>query len=809
MYRKATAYGRRQTNYYQLTTWDVSPVKEAITSEEELSDGDYNSPSKRTSGYVKSQRRKATGKPSRKNLKKDQPPSRSGLEHLDKDLSTVVIDYAVKTSQHQEALRRTPLIQRTLNAPTPIAAKSIHPKPNKARVNKLASFESTRRPPLKPKSTNPLSLHSAPPDPLPRNEAVPKSKSRKIDGLKPRMGKDKSLKAAVLIPKRTTHLIEGSDSAERALVIQPPKHFVKIKTADGLGDRELPDCVADEEYRQPVGPWMKRTSRKQEKLLKEDSVHSPETSASGTTPQHLSPDPITPTGSPVTRQLISEADPTASQLAPSPPPAKLHSQHSCDSPKKAVVDRLLTDDVMKHTVLDHSAPPSSRSPLNVDRLVSLTVDQPPFILTPCDSSAPSSLQDHPQETKSIKPSRRTRQSLPAQLSKQKIFSADIVPLITYSRNTSPHFQLSADKPLLLSSIGGPKASWKKIAEASYSEVYRVVIPGFGDFVVKIIPITMVGEEANEDVPVTSDWDAIRREVQITQGVANFDGFVKLHGWCIAQGKYPPRLLSEWDAYKASHPEYKCENIRPSVFSEKQNYALLFLHDGGEALEDFRLRSWEEALDVFKQVSQSLAEAEATSRFEHRDLHWGNILVRRTTPNELSDRISKSTLRTTVIDFTLSRMEGEDGPVATELEGELFEGLGDMQFDVYRQMRHISKSKWTQYHNTNILWLSYLASKLVHDKNIRPIHPEFTSPIKTRRKRADLAQFLQSPVKPSLKKPSRAEIQAFNCLQTVERLLQETVNALLNRPKKRGKGRSEIQSTVPFEDIGELVRWLLK
>ncbi|CAI8047890.1 Serine/threonine-protein kinase haspin homolog, partial [Geodia barretti] len=47
---------------------------------------------------------------------------------------------------------------------------------------------------------------------------------------------------------------------------------------------------------------------------------------------------------------------------------------------------------------------------------------------------------------------------------------------------------------------------------------------------------------------------------------------------------------------------------------------------------------------------------------------------------------------------------------------LFEGRGDLQFDVYRDMRKItgcvSRGQWEKYHpSTNVMWLAFLATKL--------------------------------------------------------------------------------------------------
>lgn len=83
-------------------------------------------------------------------------------------------------------------------------------------------------------------------------------------------------------------------------------------------------------------------------------------------------------------------------------------------------------------------------------------------------------------------------------------------------------------------------------------------------------------------------------------------------------------------------------------------------------------------------------------FEHRDLHWGNILL--TTVEKKKSVIYKLNgkpyevftrgVEVAIIDFTLSRIE-YDGVVMFNdlmLDEELFTGDGDYQFEIYRSMQ---------------------------------------------------------------------------------------------------------------------------
>lgn len=59
------------------------------------------------------------------------------------------------------------------------------------------------------------------------------------------------------------------------------------------------------------------------------------------------------------------------------------------------------------------------------------------------------------------------------------------------------------------------------------------------------------------------------------------------------------------------------------------YCVFVCADGGGDLEGFDLRTAAEARSLLLQVALTLAVGEAACRFEHRDLHWGNVLLRRT------------------------------------------------------------------------------------------------------------------------------------------------------------------------------------
>ena len=73
----------------------------------------------------------------------------------------------------------------------------------------------------------------------------------------------------------------------------------------------------------------------------------------------------------------------------------------------------------------------------------------------------------------------------------------------------------------------------------------------------------------------------------------------------------------------------------------------------------------EAKSVLVQVSCALAVAESALQFEHRDLHWGNVLVKRVNEEQEEEisymlggeafSVETCGVRVAIIDFTLSRL----------------------------------------------------------------------------------------------------------------------------------------------------------
>lgn len=83
-------------------------------------------------------------------------------------------------------------------------------------------------------------------------------------------------------------------------------------------------------------------------------------------------------------------------------------------------------------------------------------------------------------------------------------------------------------------------------------------------------------------------------------------------------------------------------------------------------------------------------------FEHRDLHWGNVLLSMVDRNATvtfrldgkNYEVATRGMQVAIIDFTLSRIECDGVVIFNDLslDPELFTADGDYQFEVYKLMQ---------------------------------------------------------------------------------------------------------------------------
>ncbi|TGZ80914.1 hypothetical protein EX30DRAFT_306952 [Ascodesmis nigricans] len=298
---------------------------------------------------------------------------------------------------------------------------------------------------------------------------------------------------------------------------------------------------------------------------------------------------------------------------------------------------------------------------------------------------------------------------------------------------------------------------KKLGEASYSEVFLQTPTDCEQdpIVLKIIPF---GKEEQCEI------SQIIQEVRITKAMGEIEGYIGFRGAYVTRGFFPNILIDEWDLYDE---EYGSENERPDFYDEDQLFAIIMLEMGGSDLEHTDLNGWEDAFDVFFQTAVALARGEKRRQFEHRDLHFGNIVIRRkpqalptrkkprtptsgeSDPSALLENLSlntpsaprESNLKVAMIDYTLSRAHCGPSSNTSEFiefapldDPALFTGKGNYQFDIYRFMKnHVTSLapcapdgsdgseesiEWNVFAPmTNVFWLHYLTDILMNKKGI--------------------------------------------------------------------------------------------
>ncbi|KII94959.1 hypothetical protein PLICRDRAFT_97040 [Plicaturopsis crispa FD-325 SS-3] len=375
----------------------------------------------------------------------------------------------------------------------------------------------------------------------------------------------------------------------------------------------------------------------------------------------------------------------------------------------------------------------------------------------------------------------------------------LVPLLTECGQAAPHefsafIETFPFDPIV--SGGGRAPVFQKIGEASYSEVF-----GIGEVVLKVIPLRdelCAGTDA--EGPFPSEARDVLKELIVTRAMGETcagGGFVRLLRGYVVRGRYPELLLGLWDEYAARKGS---EGIRPDTFGVSQTYAIIVLPNGGPDLEAYTFAAagktgWRQASSLFWQVARALAQAEELVAFEHRDLHWGQILVKNTASKgkasgdvPMDDDVHG--VRATIIDLGLARMDarGGGGVHWTPFDEEIFEGEGDYQFDVYRMMKEWNNDEWEGFRPlTNVMWLHYLAQKLLHGKRLRV--PRASSAKATRSTPAKIAVAA-----------GFTERECYECLVEVEGLLAQRIASAVKKPVAR-KGRRKTAPVVSKEAGG--------
>ncbi|OBR14192.1 Gsg2 protein kinase [Colletotrichum higginsianum IMI 349063] len=379
---------------------------------------------------------------------------------------------------------------------------------------------------------------------------------------------------------------------------------------------------------------------------------------------------------------------------------------------------------------------------------SIVVALPP---QPAKSGSPKrELKKTPRATRSVA-TPKVKRTLSTPASKVEALETEIAEPVS-----PPH---PGYRVLTWEEVCPPGDTIEKIAEASYAEVYRVRNER-GTSIIKCIrlesPIkaqTKAQERSGLVDEEPHSEDDMRGELRISEWLADIPGFVIYKERYLVKGKAPKCLLETHQSFhrkmKRKDPDRLQFYPSPSRYLADTTFLVVELGDAGTALEDFELENSSQLWDIFFHVAIALARAEEMACFEHRDLHEGNLCIRKTKepmtrdPKKAAPYFGYSGLDITILDYGLSRAEDleveESDPIALDLEKDLsiFTSTHAPQCKVYRQMRslllrgergHLPPSahkvpyakgvggeplSWDVYvPYTNVLWLAYLYQYMV-------------------------------------------------------------------------------------------------
>ncbi|KAI8831743.1 hypothetical protein BJ741DRAFT_552212 [Chytriomyces cf. hyalinus JEL632] len=313
---------------------------------------------------------------------------------------------------------------------------------------------------------------------------------------------------------------------------------------------------------------------------------------------------------------------------------------------------------------------------------------------------------------------------------------------------------------------------RKIGEATFSEVYSFMLRNADErrLAVKVIPFGAPQNRYMVNGSHQVSAHDIAQEVLITKTLGEFEkkrtgylndsvgaSFVELVGAHVCQGYYSEALLDAWDEYDDAKDS---ENDRPDYFPKKQLYVVIVLENAGTDLEHFKIKpvappaapstpmgksfgmqgannsasnkTWALVRSILMQTILAIAAAERQVHFEHRDLHWGNVMCM-VRPEFMTAKkrffygddgkwidVALEGVKVIIIDYTLSRCQSnEESLLYNKMDDEeIFEGEGDYQFDIYRMMKEEVQGKWESFcPRTNLMWFNYLVQKMVKAKSL--------------------------------------------------------------------------------------------
>jgi serine/threonine-protein kinase haspin len=161
-----------------------------------------------------------------------------------------------------------------------------------------------------------------------------------------------------------------------------------------------------------------------------------------------------------------------------------------------------------------------------------------------------------------------------------------------------------------------KVDLKKIAEASYAEVYRVNTIA-GSSILKIMRIKLPELPDSLIIETAIDVNSLISEIRIMNALTTVPGFVTFKDAHLVSGHIPSCLRDAVFMHRAILRQFDRESYFPALPSDKEEawFLVVELGDAGDVLDECELDSVEKFWDVFIGVTIALARAEIINQFE--------------------------------------------------------------------------------------------------------------------------------------------------------------------------------------------------
>jgi len=161
----------------------------------------------------------------------------------------------------------------------------------------------------------------------------------------------------------------------------------------------------------------------------------------------------------------------------------------------------------------------------------------------------------------------------------------------------------------------PNSKVKKIAEASYGEVYHIKNK-IGNSILKIMQLRYPEDPESQTSQSAMDVRLVVSELRIMNLLAEMPGFVRFKAAHLIFGQPPAEIQKAWTKFvKDSDDDFESLFTDPSNFTKTSMFLVIELGDAGDVLDSVELDKIEQVWDVFIGTVLALGRAEVNHQFE--------------------------------------------------------------------------------------------------------------------------------------------------------------------------------------------------